>query len=72
MLVYKPCKGCPDRSTGKRTTDCHTTCERYAAFQEAKAAESKARREYSQVRGAQVEGRLRLKENPPSRRNDQR
>lgn len=64
-----PCKGCPDRTTGDRAVDCHTTCERYAAFKERNAAINKARCEYLQGIGAEIVGRRRLKENPPTGAN---
>lgn len=66
MARLAPCKGCPDRTTGDRTTDCHTTCERYAAFLEEKATIDKARREYNQACAGEIVGRMRVKTNPPS------
>lgn len=66
MARIAPCKGCPDRTTGERTEDCHTTCERYAAFRAQVNAISKARFEYLAASGATIEGYRRLKEKPPS------
>lgn len=60
-----PCKGCPDRTSGDRMTDCHTTCERYAAFREARLKEHKARKEYDLVRSTTLEGMRRMRSNPP-------
>jgi hypothetical protein len=60
-----PCKGCPDRTAGERTTDCHTTCERFLAYKEERRAENKARAEYNLTVTTILEGRRRLKENPP-------
>ena len=66
MCIKAPCKGCQDRTTGDRTVDCHTTCERYAAFRAAKDAENRARIDYNQAVGAEVMGRLRLQDDPPT------
>lgn len=66
MCINAPCKGCQDRTTGDRTTDCHTTCERYAAFLAAKATERQARADYNLAVGAEVMGRRRLQDNPPT------
>ena len=65
MANLAPCKGCPDRSTGPRSTDCHATCERYAAFVAAKAAERTQRRLENQVYSAMMQGNRRIKEIPP-------
>lgn len=46
-------------------TDCHTTCERYAAFREARLKEHKARKEYDLVRSTTLEGMRRMRSNPP-------
>lgn len=60
-----PCKGCPDRTAGERSTDCHTNCERYQAYRAAKIEENKARADYNRMITTTLEGRRRLKENPP-------
>lgn len=65
MPRLAPCKGCPDRTTGDRAHDCHTTCERYAEFREQCIQQNKARAEYCLVRATSLEGHRRLKENPP-------
>lgn len=66
MTRLAPCKGCPDRTTGERTTDCHTTCERYAEFVAAKAAERHQRILDAQVNSATLEGYRRVREKPPT------
>lgn len=66
MTRLTPCKDCPDRTTGERSTDCHTTCERYAAFLAAKDAERQQRRLENQVHSAAMMGFRRVKELPPS------
>jgi len=60
-----PCKGCPDRTSGDRVHDCHTTCERYAAFKAACIAKNRARREDDLIRSTTLEGMRRMKNNPP-------
>lgn len=65
MSRLAPCKGCPDRTTGDRETDCHTTCERYATFRDSCIQKNKARREYDLVRATTLEGMRRMKNNPP-------
>lgn len=67
MPRLAPCKGCPNRTCGDRATDCHTTCERYAAFRAAKIAENRARADYNRTHSAMMEGRRRVKETPPSK-----
>lgn len=64
-LRIAPCKGCPDRTSGDRVHDCHTTCERCQAFKAARSAENKARMEYGLVRSTTLEGMRRMKNNPP-------
>lgn len=64
-LRLSPCKGCPDRTTGDRATDCHTTCERYQAYKAAKIAEGRARADYNRAIATTIEGHRRLKDNPP-------
>jgi len=34
-----PCKGCPDRKTGERDSDCHTGCKDYADYRKNVTAE---------------------------------
>lgn len=51
-----PCKDCPDRTTGERTTDCHTTCEKYAAFHAAREAALHAQSLLNEAKGASVDG----------------
>lgn len=65
MPKIAPCKDCPDRTAGERTTDCHTTCEKYLAYKAACIAEGKARADYNRTITTTLEGRRRLKENPP-------
>ena len=69
MAMKAPCKGCPDRTTGDREADCHTTCERYAEFQAELAQIRKARAIYLQGLGAEITGKQRMKDNPPSGAN---
>ncbi len=64
--MLAPCKGCPDRTTGDRTEDCHATCERYAEFCAHNDKIRKARLEYLAATGAAIDGHRRLKENPPT------
>lgn len=66
MALLAPCKDCPDRTTGDRTVDCHTTCERYAEFRAQKDAINHALRMYREADSAVIEGHRRVKENPPS------
>lgn len=66
MARLAPCKGCPDRTTGDRAQDCHTTCERYAEFVAQNIKTNKARREYLIVVSTVLEGKRRLQEKPPS------
>lgn len=66
MNIRTPCKDCPDRTTGDRTTDCHTTCERYAAFVAMKDEARRQRRLDAEVHSAVLMGHHRLKENPPT------
>ena len=66
MKGKAPCKDCPDRTTGCRSTDCHATCERYAAFVAAKQAENDRRRMFQQVYSAVAAGHRRVKEVPPT------
>ena len=72
MRPIPPCKGCPDRTSGDRVTDCHTTCERYQAYRAAKIEEGRARRQFAMVEGTVIEGRRRLRDNPPSGSNQRR
>ena len=65
MANFAPCKGCPDRTTGDRETDCHTNCERYAEFRAACIKKNKARREYVMLRDTVLEGMERMRHNPP-------
>lgn len=65
MARLAPCKGCPDRTAGERTTDCHTTCEKYLEYKAACIQKNKARRAYDLVRATTLEGMRRMKENPP-------
>lgn len=58
-MRHAPCKGCPDRTTGDRTTDCHTACERYLAFKADQIEEGRRRRDFYRVRGVLQEGRQR-------------
>ena len=51
-----PCKGCPDRTTGENRTPCHMTCEKYAAFKEARQAELRARALELDAKAATIEG----------------
>lgn len=66
MALMAPCKGCTDRTTGDRATDCHTTCERYAEFLAQRAKIRKARMEYMAANVVAIEGHRRLKECPPT------
>lgn len=66
MARIAPCKGCPDRTTGDRAVDCHTTCERFAEFQAQLAKVRKARLEYMAATAAAIEGGRRLQEKRPS------
>ena len=66
MARIAPCKGCPDRTTGDRSVDCHTTCERFAEFQAYNDKIRKARLDYLAANGAAAMGHRRLKENPPT------
>lgn len=59
MNISAPCKGCMDRTTGDRSTDCHAACERYQEFRQAKIEEGRRRRAFYNVRGALQEGRQR-------------
>lgn len=65
MARLAPCKGCQDRTSGDRATDCHTTCERYQAYKAARIAENNARRAYWVAHTATLEGMRRMKNNPP-------
>lgn len=67
MTRLAPCKGCPDRTAGERTTDCHTTCEKYLEYKKARIAEGNARKDYCRARSATLEGMRRMRENPPPR-----
>lgn len=69
MRPIPPCKDCPDRTAGERTTDCHTNCERYQAYRAAKIEEGRVRRRDALVTSTLVEGRRRMRDNPPSRLN---
>lgn len=61
-MVKGPCKGCPDRTTGDRVTDCHTTCEKFRAYREAVEAEAEKRRLWQSVQSAIKAGHTRIKE----------
>lgn len=65
MSNIAPCKDCPDRTTGDRVTDCHTTCEKYLAFRAEREKINQARKEDSQARTTSLEGMWRMKKNPP-------
>ena len=66
MPRISPCKDCQDRTTGDRSTGCHATCERYAEYVAMLEARNKARRMYNQVCGAEITGRLRVRDVAPT------
>lgn len=61
-----PCKGCQERTTGDRATDCHAACERYLAFKADQIEEGRRRRAFYNVRGVLQEGRQRREKVPYS------